>query len=417
MKLVKTAFFSGIIAFIRIASGFVANKVIAIYTGPSGVALIGSFSNFIAIGLTFANGAINNGVIKYTAEYSEDNKELKKLFSTAFKISVCCALTVGAVLLLFAPFFTRLIFTDHVFVNTIRTLGLTIVFYSLNSLLISILNGKGQIRDFTIVNTSGSVLGLIITLVLVIYYKIEGALYALVLVQSIVFFVSLFFVTKSEWFSLEFFREKFDKGIAIKLSHYTLMAVVTALTVPVSQIILRNLLIKSLGINDAGIWQGLMRISDGYLMVVTTALGTYYLPKLSTLKTNSELRSEIIYGYKIIIPIVLVTCLLIYFLRSFIIQLLYTPDFYEMERLFFWQLIGDLFKIAAYILSYLMLSKTMTRTFIFTEVIFSVTYLLLSAYLVSVFGLSGITFSFAINYFFYWITMCWIFRKIIFNKN
>ncbi len=417
MKLVKTAFFSGLITFIRIASGFLSNKVVAVYTGPAGVALVGAFSNFIVIVLTFANGAINNGVIKYTAEYSEDKQELKKLFSTSLKISISCSLAVGGVLLLFAPFFTQLIFTNQLFVNIIRVLGCTIVFYSLNSLLISILNGKGQIRDFTIVNMSGSILGLLITLILVVYYKIEGALYALVLVQSIVFFVSLFLITKSEWFSLPFFRESFDKVIAIKLSHYTLMAVVTALTVPVSQIILRNLLIKSIGINDAGIWQGLMKISDGYLMVVTIALGTYYLPKLSTLKTDSELRAEILQGYKIIIPIVLVTCILIYFLRFFLIKVLYTPDFNKMEGLFIWQLIGDFFKIAAYILAYLMLSKTMTKAFVITEILFSVLYIMFSYYFIDLFGLIGVTISFALNYFIYFLVMLIIFNKIIFTRH
>ncbi len=48
MQLIKTSFFSGIITIIRIASGFVANKVVAVYTGPSGVAVIGAFTNFIA---------------------------------------------------------------------------------------------------------------------------------------------------------------------------------------------------------------------------------------------------------------------------------------------------------------------------------------------------------------------------------
>src|SRR5690606_17800592 len=110
-----------------------------------------------------------------------------------------------------------------------------------------------------------------------------------------------------------------------------------------------------------GYWQGMMRISDGYLMLITTALSTYYLPKLSSLTTNKDLRNEIINGYKLIIPLVFSGCILIYFLRFFIIKLLYTTDFIAMENLFLWQLIGDFFKLSAWVLAYLMLAKAMTK--------------------------------------------------------
>lgn len=304
MKLIKTTLFSGIITLIRISSGLIASKVVAIFTGPSGVALIGAFSNFISIVLTFANGAINTGVVKYTAEYDEDDERLKTLFSTSFKVSLYCSAFVGIILLVFGSLLSNWIFVNKIYENPIRVFGVTIVLYSLNSLLISILNGKKQIKTYTLVNTIGSIVGLCFTLVLVYYFKVSGALYALVLSQSIVFFVTLFFITKSDWFTLDYFKQNIDFAIVKKLSSYSLMAVVTALTIPVSQIILRNIIISILGLQSAGIWQGMMRISDAYLMVLTTALSTYYLPKLASLHSDAELRKEIVNGYKLILPAV-----------------------------------------------------------------------------------------------------------------
>jgi O-antigen/teichoic acid export membrane protein len=378
LKLVKTSFFSAIITFIRIASGFIAGKVVALITGPAGVALIGQFTNFITIILTFANGAINAGVIKYTAEFEGDNKKLKALFSTSLKISIYCSITIGAVLLFISSLLSRWLFSSSLYDNPIRVLGITIILYSLNSLLISILNGKQQIKTYTIVNTAGSVIGLIFTVILVFLYKIQGALYALVLAQSIVFFVTSTLIIKSDWFSWSYFNGAFDKKVAKQLSHFSLMAIVSALTGPVSQILLRNLIITKLGINSAGYWQGMMRISDGYLLLVTTSLSTYYLPKLSSLKTNNELRKEVFQGYKIILPTVLITCVIIYFLRFLIIKTLYTGQFEKMESLFAFQLLGDFFKMAAWILGYLILAKAMTKVYIVTEILFSISYVLLS---------------------------------------
>ncbi|MEO6732481.1 MAG: O-antigen translocase [Ferruginibacter sp.] len=417
MKLVKTTFFSAIITFIRIASGFVAGKAIAIFTGPMGVALIGAFNNLTNILLTFANGAINAGVVKYTAEYVNDEERLKALFSTAFKISVYCSAIIGLILLVFGSTLSDWLFTSELYTNPVRVLGLTIVLYSLNSLLISILNGKGQIRTYTIVNAIGNIVGLIFTLILIFFYKIEGALYALVLAQSIVFFFTAALITKSPWFSIEYFKQAFDKSIAVKLSHYSLMAIVSALTVPISQIILRNMLIGKIGIDAAGYWQAMMRISDGYLMLITTALTTYYLPKLSALKTDAEIRVEIFNGYRIILPAVFTGCCAIYFLRFFLIKTLYTNEFIQMESLFFWQLVGDFFKMASWILAFLMLAKSLTRVYVVTEIVFSISYVLIAYSFVDSHQLQGITIAFSINYFIYFITMVVIFRKIIWNLN
>lgn len=417
MKLLKTSFLSAIITFIRISSGFVANKIVAIITGPSGITLIGAFVNFISIVLTFSNGAINTGVVKYTAEYEGDEDKLKSLFSTSLKISIYCSLFFGLVLIFLSPYLAPKILGNPIYINPVRVLGGTILFYSLNSLLIAILNGKKLINKYTIVNVIGSVVGLIFTAILVFYYNVSGALYAMVLSQSVVFLVTLILIVKSSWFSWDYFRRPFCIDIARKLGGYTLMSIVTALTIPISQIILRNMLIEKLDITQTGYWQGMMRISDGYLMLVTTSLSTYYLPKLSSLKTDNELKTEVLKGYKLILPMVLLGCIIIYFLRFFIIEILYTSDFFQMERLFMWQLVGDFFKIAAWILAYLMLARAMIKIFIITELLFSISFVIFGYYFVDLFKLEGVTISFALNYFIYFLVMLVVFRKILLNKT
>jgi PST family polysaccharide transporter len=370
MKLLRTSIFSAIITFVRIASGFVAGKVIAFFIGPSGVALIGQFSNFISVVLTFSNGAINNGVIKYTAQFNGNDDSSKQLFSTAFKISFFCSAVVGVILFVFSNFFSNFIFDKNSFSLLIRVFGGTVLFYSLNTLLISILNGKEEIRKYTIVNTISVLIGLVFTILLVYYFKIQGALYALILSQSIVFFLTVFLVSNTSWFNFNYFFSPFNMDMALKLGRFSLMAIASVLTIPISQILLRNLMINKLGVDWAGYWQGMTRISDGYLMLITTSLSTYYLPKLSSLKTDNEIRYEVINGLKIIVPIVFTGAVVIYLCRFFIINLLYTKEFFEMEQLFLFQLGGDVLKIASWLIGYIMIARAMTKSFIFLEIFF-----------------------------------------------
>jgi len=241
--------------------------------------------------------------------------------------------------------------------------------------------------------------------------NLMGALYALVVNQSVIFFVTLGFVVKSSWFKLEYFKQGLDKESLVKLGKYSIMALTSAMTVPLSHLVVRNYIGENLSWDDAGYWQGIWYISTMYLMIVTTSLSVYYLPRLSEIQDNKELRREILNGYKIIMPIVSVLAIGIYLSKELVIRIAFTDEFFPMIELFAWQLIGDVIKIASWLLGYLMLAKAMTRIFIYTEILFSVLFVVLSIVFIEMFGLVGATYAFSLNYFLYLIMMICIFRK------
>lgn len=413
MKLIKTSFFSAIVTLVKISSSFAASKIIALYTGPSGVAIIGQFYNLTSIIVGFSNGGISTGVVKFTSEYDGDIERQKSLYSSSFRISTYCSLILGVLVVVFAQFLSRQFFETSEFKYPIIFFGLTLIFYSFNTLLISIVNGKRQIGFYTLVNCVGSVITLLLTLLLVYNYHIMGALYALVVSQVLVFIITVIFVVRKNWFKWNFFSQKIEKKMMSNLAEFSLMALLASVSLPLTQVFLRNFIIEELGMSSAGLWQGMMRISDGYLMIVTISLSTYYVPKLSNIK-DSELRTEILNGFSIIMPVVLVSCTLIYFLRNIIISILFTKEFLPMEDLFFFQLVGDFFKIACYILITLMVARKLTKAYVITEIVFNISYVLLGYYLTSIYGLQGVTLAFSIIYFLCLCCLIIYFRKILF---
>ena len=410
MTLIKTSVLTGISTVIKLVSAFVINKVIAIYIGPSGLAIVGQLQSFTSIITTFSNGAISSGIVKYTAEY-QDIEEKKKIFSSSIVISLICSLIISIFLFGFSDYLSELILKDIQYSSVFIIFGATIFLFALNMVLISILNGQKEIKKYVLVNIAGSIFSLVFTSILIMQLNLMGALYAMVLNQSVMFFVTLAFVLKSSWFKLEYFKQGLDKESLSKLSKYSLMAITSALTVPVSHLIIREYIGENLGWDSAGYWQGIWYISTMYLMLVTTTLGVYYLPRLSEIQDNKELRKEIFSGYKIIMPIVILASLIIFLLKEYVILIAFSKDFMPMMELFAWQLIGDVIKIASWLLAYLMLAKAMTKVFIYTEVLFSALFVGLSILFVDKFGLVGITYAYALNYFLYLVTMIFIFRK------
>lgn len=86
-----------------------------------------------------------------------------------------------------------------------------------------------------------------------------------------------------------------------------------------------------------------------------------------------------------------------------------------MENLFIWQLSGDFFKMASWLLAYLMVAKAMTKWFISTEIGFSLLFIILGFYLIRINGVLGITQAYLINYILYLFVMIFIFRKLLYN--
>lgn len=412
MTLIKTSFLTAISTIITVISAFIINKVVAIYAGPTGLALIGQLKDFVTMLTNISNGAITQGIVKYTAEYQTIEKK-QKIFSTSIIISLISSFVIAIGLFGFSNYLSELILKDVQYGNIFLLFGLTIFLFALNTILISILNGQKEIKKYVLVNIVNSVIVLILTSFLIINFNIKGALYALVINQSIVFFITLLFVIKSPWFKWEYFKQGIDKDSLIKLSKYSLMAITTALVAPISFLIIRNYIGENLGWNNAGYWQGIWYISSMYLLVVTTSLSVYYLPKLSEIQDKNELKKEIFSGYKVIIPIVIFIALVIYLLKEYVILIAFNDKFMPMIELFKWQLIGDVIKIASWLLSYLMLAKAMTKIFIITEILFSFLFVMFSILFINNFGLIGITYAFTINYILYFFTVLFIFRRFI----
>ena len=413
MNLLKTSALNGIAVLIKTATMFILNKILAVYVGPSGYAVIGQFQNFIQIVTTFAGGAINTAVIKYTAEYYEDESKQRAIWKTAGSIVFIFSFLMIFFILIFQRKLSFYIFQTVEYQSVFVWFAIFLLFFNFNALFLSILNGKKEILKLVVANIIGSLFSLVITGLLAIKFQLYGALVALSIYQSTAFMVTLILCYKANWFRFSYLFGKIDPVIAKKFAGFALMALTSAICVPLSQIVIRLYLSSKFGLAYAGYWEAMIRLSGGYLMLVTATLSVYYLPRLSELSSIIDIKKEIYLGYKVIFPAALVGAISVYILRDWIIGLLFTDAFLPMRDLFLWQMIGDSLKIGSWILAYLMLSKAMTHLFIITEVIFATTLVGLTYISTNLFGFEGVSIAYLVNYAIYWLVMgIFVFKKL-----
>lgn len=416
MTLIKTSLLNGIAVVVRMLTMLGLNKILAIYVGPAGYAAIGNFQNAAQMITTFASGAINTGVVKYTAEYHDDEEKQRQVWRTAGTIAVLGSVITGIGVAVFSKQIAQWFLQDESYNTVFIWFSVTLVFFIFNTLLLAILNGKKEIHRYIIANIAGSLFSLAVTSALAVQFGLHGALTALAIHPSFAFVVTLYLCYKADWFKFSYLFGRLDKQVVLNLSKYTAMALTSAACVPVSHILIRTHLADTLGMDAAGYWEAMWRLSAAYLMLVTTTLSLYYLPKLSELKDPKEIKAEILQGYKIILPVAAACGLVIYLLRDFIIGVLFTSDFIPMRDLFAWQMVGDTLKIGSWILAYLMLGKAMMKLFIASEIVFAAGFYGWTYFLTGMYGLEGATIAHAINYAIYWVVMGVFLRRYL-NGN
>lgn len=405
MTLIKTSLLNGIAVAIKMLTLLGLNKVLAVYVGPTGYAALGQFQNAVQMITTLASGAISTGVTKYTAEHGQDEASQHAVWRTAGTISLAGSVVMAIGLITFNMQLAGWFLKDESLGSVFTWFAATLVLFVFNTLLLAILNGKKEVQRYVTANIAGSLFALAVTSVLAIHLGLYGALVALAIYQSLTFFVTLAITYNAKWFKLSYLLGGIDKQSAKNLAKYSAMALTSAACVPLSHILIRNHLGESLSWEAAGYWEAMWRLSSAYLMLVTTTLSLYYLPRLSELKVPSEIRGEILQGYKIILPVAAVFGLSVYILRDLIINILFTSDFLEMRELFAWQMVGDTLKIGSWILAYLMLGKAMIRLFIVSEIVFAASFYGWTYLLTSFYGLQGAAIAHAVNYAVYWVIM------------
>lgn len=413
MNLIKTAFLSGMATIIRMLSGMIVNKVIALYIGPSGLAIIGNFQNLLNTFMTLSTGGINNGITKYVAEFNSEPKTRNEYLQASFLITITSSLLISVVIVVFKEWFSLKILHSINYTSIFIVLSITIFFIGLNNYILAVLNGLKYIRLYTLANILASVSSLILTTFLTTCFGLYGAILSLILVHSVALVITVLYLLKKKVIKINFFCLNIQKNTYFNLFKFSLMSIVTIISTPLVQLIIRSLIANKISLETAGHWEALNRISNMYLLVITTSLTTYYLPRLSEIKNADELKSEIIKSYKLVLPVVGIILISVYFCKDLIIRLLFTNEFQAMSDLFWLQLFGDFLKMSSWILAYLMVAKALTRFFIFSEIISGVTYLLFSYLFINSLGVKGVILAYCLMYVIYMFLMLLMYSRVL----
>lgn len=399
------------------AIGLVMSKFLAVFVGPSGMALIGNFRNFMAALEGVSTLSFSSGIVKYIGENEEDKKEIEKIISTVLLSFLLIAFILSILIFSFSDYLSFKIFgNDLKYSIIIKVVAIVLPWNAISVLFISIINGLGEYQKVILANIISNVLVLVLSLALIYQYKTVGALISIALIPVILVFVNAYFLPKKSLVFKRLSFKKYDFKIFKNLFTFSLMILPSAILSPFFNLQIRNFLIETAGMESGGLWEAISRIANIYLVFISTIVSIYFYPRLIKAKAISDSRNVIWSFYRNIFPVFILGTILVYFCRFIIVKLLFTTAFLPVTELFFWQLIGDVLKVAGMILGFQLLAKKQMLPYICFELISFLSLYFFSVFFIKTQGLYGVVIAQALENFVYLVVLMLYFRKDFFLK-
>lgn len=416
-KLLKIVYLNSLSVFVRLISGFAISKFMAVYIGPSGMAISGNLSNFMQSIQNLCSLGVKSGIIKYVAECKEDRSRYKHIISSGFLISISIGFLLSALLFLFSNSFSVLVFDTIGYSYLFKVSALVVPFFTVQVFFIAVINGLKKVTDLVVINIVTYLSSAILIILLMNRNQLEGALLAIVITPFFLF-CSLFIKYK---LLKEIIRNisvfNISNRFLLKITSFFSMTLFSGIMFPFIFLLIRSYIIDNVGVEEAGYWEAIRKISNYYMLFVYTLYEIYLLPLLSENKSRNGFRTIVFGFYKSILPFVFIGFLLIFLFKFIIIKLILTDEFLPMNNLFLWQLLGDFFRIIFLAISYQFLAKKMIKTYIICEIIYMLLLYFFSICCIDYFGVLGAVKGHAISSFLYLMLLIFVFRNEFFGKN
>jgi len=386
----------GMHSLLRLALSFVTIKFTAVYLGPSGIALVAQLGNFISICHGILGGGIGTATARLYPEFGHDQAGRKRFLATAWRLSALFAVVSIVVIALGSAPLARWLLTSDEYGTAVMLAGVAVACLVLNTVIVSAINGAGEMGRVVVCYAITSVVAFAVYVPASVLWGIPGGLIGFAISQSVCLPVSLVILRWSSSVAPEDFRGRFDRTQAQRILGFVPMLIAHSTMSPLGLVLIRDMLASHLGLATAGLWQATWRVSEIYLGVVMASLSLYFLPRLGEVVGTPALREEIVRTFARAVGITAAVALAIFLLRDWVVRIVFTEEFLPVRDLMPFQLLGDVLRMAAWTLGFVLVALVRSRWYIALEMLIPAIYFGAALYLVPEFGARGVTLAYCL---------------------
>lgn len=410
-----TSIFGGVQVF-NIIISIIRSKFVAVLLGTTGMGIMGLLVSTTNIISSLTNMGLNTSAVKdiASAYQTGDEKRIGIIATVIWKLVWITGLIGLIVTAILSPWLSEVSFGNKDYTLAFIWLSATLLFNQLTNGQLVILQGLRKLNYLAKANLSGSFIGLFVTLPLYYIWGIDGIVPGLIGSALISLLMSWYFSRKI----------KFNKPILSRpqtiaegknMLRMGLMISLSGLLGVSAAYIIRIFINRTGGIEQVGLYNAGFTIINTYVGLIFNAMATDYYPTLSSVAHDNKLCKQTINQQAEITLLILAPILIIFLVFiNWVIILLYSKQFIDVNDMIYWAALGMFFKAASWSISFIFLAKSTGKLFFWNELI--ATFILLTLNLLGYhfWRLTGLGISFAVAYLLYLIQV-FIISKIKFE--
>ncbi|MBA3023292.1 MAG: O-antigen translocase [Sideroxydans sp.] len=351
-------------------------KVLAVWLGPAGIGVIGLYQNIMVMGATLAGCGLQSSGVRQIASAQEDSQLLAVIRRALLWANVLLGALGMLLLWMMREPLSQWVFHDVAHAHEIGWLGLGVFLSLMISSRIALLQGLRCMDAIAKVNVLGAILGAITGMTLVWLLGSEGLHWFVISAPASSLIFSQLYASRLpqiqaplDWQALHRqWRAMFSLGIPL------MAAGLLSLT---TQLVARSWVMGDIGLDAAGYFQAAWSISMTYIGYVLGAMGTDYLPRLTS-EIHDHPRARVLVNEQTEMALLMAAPVLLAMLTlaPWVIKLLYADSFAPAAEILRWQVMGDVFKVIGWPMGFIVLAMGRGDLFIATQFNWNMIYLL-----------------------------------------
>ena len=350
-------------------------KVVSVVAGPAGVGAYSLLLQVLATATAFSTFGGGGAIAVVQGLASRDEHQRGRYIATAAWLFTAATLVAAIGLFSLAPLLRDLLDEAGALLTprVLRAIVLPLVLGSFGVFLGAVLNGYRAIGALAVSRVLGSA-----TIFLLIYPAAvaarDGRALGLVLVlaasTAMQALVSGVLLRRYVWPGAAAGpgRPALRRDDA---RHFATIAGAMFVAGQVSQgsVLLLNAQIVALfGLGGAGLFSAAWSLSMGYVLLILTSFGTFYLPAFAAARTDAERHELIATVLRVAVLAAVPLIAGVAVLKPMVVSLVYSAEFLGALDIMRWMLVGDYLKITAWVFAMPVTARGDMKVFVATEI-------------------------------------------------
>jgi len=407
-----TSIFGGVQVF-NILVTLIRGKATAVLIGTTGMGLNGFLLSGLKLISSLTSLGISSSAVRdLSIAYGESDDNRFETTYTVFRNWIWFTAILGVLSsILFAPLLSQFAFGNNSYTSAYVWLSTTFIFGALSGGIYTVLRAVRKVNYLAQANIYGSVGGLLVTLPILYYWRIDGVMPSIIAASAVTYFISIYFRKKVNIKVLNLnLKETFNLGkpmvvMGINMSLSSVLA-------SVSVFILSAFITNQGSLSDLGLYSAGMSIMGGYIGMVFTAIGTDYFPRLSAV-INDEIKWKEVVHHQAELVLILLTIVLVLLVVTspILIRILLSREFLDTRDFIIISALSIPLKGLVWVLGFVILSKGDNRLFFITELLSNTWFLGFNLLFYFFYSIEGIAISMVLNYLLSIFMMLFIMKK------